>query len=59
LRTKDYQPTGKDKNKINIGATVDKQLWLRLRAIALRQGKLSGDLLDECIKAWLDKHEKL
>lgn len=57
MRTKDYQAGKVAKDKVNIGATVSKDLWLRLRAVAIRQGKLSGDLLDEAIADYLKKVE--
>ena len=42
---------------VNIGVPVDKQAWLRLRALAIREGKLTGELLDQAIKDYLNKHE--
>ena len=42
---------------VNIGVPVDKEVWLRLRALAIRNGKLTGELLDQAIKNYLDKHE--
>ncbi len=41
-----------------IGVTIDTELWRRLRAIAIRQGKLTSVLLDAAIKEYLDSHEK-
>ena len=58
VRTRDEVPMDKlPENKTNIGATVDLELWRRLRALAIRQGKRSGDLLDEAMKMYLDKME--
>ena len=42
---------------VKIGVPVDKQAWLRLRALAIREDKLTGELLDQAIKDYLDKHE--
>ena len=42
--------------KVNIGVKVDDQLWRRLRALAIKQGRLTGELLDEAIEGYLSKH---
>ena len=42
--------------KVNIGVKVDNQLWRRLRALAIRQGRRSGELLDGAIEGYLGKH---
>jgi hypothetical protein len=42
--------------KRSIGAKVDVQLWRRLRALAIKQGRRSGGLLDEAIDGYLGKH---
>lgn len=42
--------------KVNIGVKVDTRLWRRLRALAIRQGRLTGVLLDEAIEEYLGKH---
>lgn len=43
--------------KKNIGVKVDDQLWRHLRALALRQGRLTGELLDEAIEQYLKSHD--
>jgi hypothetical protein len=42
--------------KVNIGVKVDDQLWRRLRSLAIRQGRLTGELLDAAIEGYLGKH---
>ncbi len=42
--------------KVNIGVKVDNQLWRRLRALAIRQGRRSGELLDGAIEGYLGQH---
>ena len=32
--------------RTKIGVSIDTELWRRLRALAIRQGKLTGELLD-------------
>jgi hypothetical protein len=45
-----------NKHKKNIGVKVDDFLWRRLRALAIKQGRLSGELLDEAIEDYLEKN---
>ena len=47
-----------DIERTKIGVSIDTELWRRLRAVAIRQGKLTGELLDAAIKEYLDSHEK-
>ncbi len=44
--------------KRNIGVKVNEELWLRLRVLALKQGKLSGELLDAAIAQYLERNDK-
>ena len=48
----------KDSNRTSIGVPIDTVLWRRLRAMAITEGKLTGELLDAAIQEYLDKHEK-
>ena len=48
----------KDSDRMSIGVFVDTVLWRRLRAMAITNGKLTGELLDAAIQDYLDKHEK-
>jgi hypothetical protein len=48
----------KDPERTFIGASIDTVLWRRLRAMAITEGKLTGELLDTAIQEYLDKHEK-
>lgn len=40
-----------------IGAKLDKALWRRLRAHAIRTGTTGGELLNKAIEEYLDRHE--
>ena len=42
--------------RVNIGVDVDDGLWRRLRALAMIQGRVTGELLDEAIAEYLKKH---
>jgi metal-responsive CopG/Arc/MetJ family transcriptional regulator len=44
--------------RTKIGVSINTELWRRLRALAIRQGELTGELLDDAIKEYLDSHEK-
>jgi len=46
-----------EKKRVYMGVSVDKQLWRKLRALAVKQKKLTGDLLDKAIEKFLPKHE--
>ncbi len=48
----------KDSDRMSIGVFVDTVLWRRLRAMAITQGKLTGELLDAAIQEYLEHHEK-
>ena len=45
------KPTQKD--RVNIGVSINGELWRRLRAHAIVQGRLTGELLDEAIENYL------
>ena len=55
-RPKKVASVAKDK-RVNIGVPIDEHLWRRIRALAVREGKLTGELLDQAISDYLDKHE--
>ena len=44
--------------RTKIGVSIDTQIWRRLRALAIREGKLTGELLDAAIKEYLDRAER-
>jgi hypothetical protein len=44
--------------RVNIGVSVDDMIWRRLRGLAIREGKLTGELLDRAIADYLEKHEQ-
>ena len=43
--------------RVTTGVPIDEHLWRRIRALAIREGKLTGELLDQAIKDYLDKYE--
>lgn len=43
--------------RVNIGITVNKALWRRFRAVAIRTDVNAGDLLDSVIEDYLKDHE--
>ena len=46
-----------ERKRVYMGVSVDEQLWRKLRALAVKQKKLTGDLLDKAIEKFLPKHE--
>lgn len=42
-------------DRVNIGVKIRLDLWRRLRALSLTQGRLTGALLDEAIEGYLKK----
>jgi len=46
-----------ERKRVYMGVSVDEQLWRKLRALAVKQNKLTGDLLDRAIERFLPKHE--
>ncbi len=52
------QQTNQDK-RVNIGVKIRVDLWRELRALSIKQGRLSGELLDEAISDYLKKMDKL
>lgn len=43
--------------RAKIGVSIDMVIWRRLRALAIKEGKLTGELLDKAIEEYLQKHE--
>ena len=43
--------------RAKIGVSIDKVIWRRLRALAIKEEKLTGELLDKAIEEYLRKHE--
>lgn len=41
--------------RVNIGVTIQQDLWRELRALSIKQGRLTGELLDEAIEEYLKK----
>ncbi len=44
-------------DRLNIGIKVDRSLWRRFRAVAIRKDVNAGDLLDGVIEDYLKEHE--
>jgi hypothetical protein len=44
--------TDKEK-RVNIGVPVNEKLWRGLRALAIKEGKLTGELLDKAIEKYI------
>ncbi len=44
-------------DRLNIGIKVDRSLWRRFRAVAVRKDVNAGDLLDRVIEEYLKEHE--
>ena len=44
-------------NRAKIGVSIDMVIWRRLRALAIKEGNLTGELLDKAIEEYLQKHE--
>jgi len=49
------EATKETAKRVAIGVTVDEKLWKGLRSVAVREGKLTGELLDRSIEAFLKK----
>jgi hypothetical protein len=43
--------------RIFIGASVDGELWRRLRVVSIKQGTTAGPMLDKAIEEYLAKNE--
>ena len=43
--------------RVNIGVPVRSDLWRELRILALKKGRVTGELLDEAIEYYLKKNE--
>ena len=43
--------------RAKIGVSIDMVIWRRLRALAIKEGNLTGELLDKAIEEYLQKHE--
>jgi predicted DNA-binding protein len=48
----------KEEGRCQVGATVDKELWTRLRALSIMQGRTTGETLDDAIKLYFEHMDK-
>ena len=55
---KENAPKADIQQRTYIGTTINKQLWLRLRALAVKKNKSAAALLDNAIEKYLIKNEK-
>lgn len=44
-------------DRMQVGATIDKELWMRLRAHSIMKNKTAGQVLDEAIREYLQGKE--
>jgi hypothetical protein len=54
----DKKPAKKDRERVNIGVAIRTDLWRKLRALAITQGKLTGELLDNAIENYIEMFKK-
>ena len=47
----------KQENRVNIGVSINRDLWRELRALAILKGRVTGELLDEAIGNYLNNRE--
>lgn len=41
------------RDRVNIGVSINTELWRKLRALAITQGRLTGELIDEALEKYL------
>jgi hypothetical protein len=46
-----------EERRVKIGVPVRSDLWRELRALSIKQDRLTGELLDEAIEEYLNKSE--
>jgi hypothetical protein len=52
------QKKDQDAERTNIGVSIDKVLWRKLRAMAIAEQKVTCELLDAAIQEYIDRHKK-
>jgi hypothetical protein len=58
IRGVEEKPEKKTPERVNIGVAIRTDLWRKLRALAITQGKLTGELLDKAIENYIKMPEK-
>ena len=48
----------KQPERKQIGVKIDSELWLQIKVLALKQGRTGGELLEEAMRAYLEKKAK-
>jgi hypothetical protein len=46
------------RERVNIGVSINSELWRKLRALAITHGRLTGELIDEALEKYLINYEK-
>ncbi len=55
--SKEKEKDSPELERRQVGVKVNISLWRRLRALAIKEGKLGGELLDEAIRDYLERNE--
>jgi hypothetical protein len=58
IRGAEEKSEEKTPERVNIGVAIRTDLWRKLRALAITQGKLTGELLDKSIENYIKMLEK-
>lgn len=45
--------------RVKIGVSIKAELWRKLRALAITQGRLTGELIDEALEKYLSESQKV
>lgn len=48
----------KVEGRVQVGSTVDRELWTRLRAQSIMEGRKTGEVLDDCIRLYFERMDK-
>ena len=48
----------KQPERKQIGVKLDSALWTQMKILALKQGRTGGELLEDAIRLYLEKHDK-
>lgn len=49
----------KEEGRKQVGATIEENLWRHVKAIANLQGRKTGEVLDDCIREYLQRHSEV
>ena len=48
----------KQPERKQIGVKIDSELWMQIKILALKQGRTAGELLQDAMRLYLEKHDK-